>query len=52
MSIIGRSGKVLRDYRDRADYDAEVNDLDRLLEGSLKLNDTILYWLSQIQPRK
>lgn len=51
LSIIGRSGKVLRDYRDKADYDAEIDDLDRTLEGAQKLTETILYWLNQVQPR-
>lgn len=47
---VGNKGRRLREFRDTADYSANIPNLDQLLEESFDLADSILYWLDKIQP--
>lgn len=50
FGVIGRKGRELRQYREKADYAAEIADLDPMLVRSFDLADAILHWLDKIQP--
>ncbi|MGH9844554.1 MAG: hypothetical protein ACREEM_38015 [Blastocatellia bacterium] len=50
LTAIGRKGKELRGYREKADYASAITSLDRLLNDSFDVAEAILHWLDKIQP--
>ena len=48
---IGISGKVLRDNRVSADYSAEIEDIEKLVEDSFMLAEKILTYLNKFNQR-
>jgi len=41
-------GKRLREFRERADYTPEIDDLDDMVTGAFDHADAILHWLDKI----